>query len=126
MRANSFKSKSKRPADYANNQLVLFNHSVLAHDVAETVALCANYAEKARCIMQAIQQIQKPTYPQEWTSYNQAQTNEKARFLELLYELCQSIDEMPRKPGAGRTRLPLGNMIFCAVWLCTKIQKWYK
>ncbi|MEJ7577828.1 MAG: transposase [Pyrinomonadaceae bacterium] len=58
----------------------------------------------------------KPTYRQEWSAYNLAQTNEKARFQELLYELCQSIDDLPRKPGAGRNRLPLGEMIFCAAY----------
>jgi hypothetical protein len=65
--------------------------------------------------MEVSEKVRK-TYLQEWHEYNQAQTKEKARFLELLYELCQGIDEMPRKAGAGRTRLPLGNMIFCAVY----------
>jgi transposase len=60
--------------------------------------------------------VQRPTYKQEWTAYNQAQTNEKARFLELLYELCKLVIDIPRKEGAGRTRLPLGDMIFCAVY----------
>jgi hypothetical protein len=60
--------------------------------------------------------VKKQTYKQEWTAYNQAQTNEKARFLELLYELCKLVIDIPRKEGAGRTRLPLGDMIFCAVY----------
>lgn len=58
----------------------------------------------------------RKTYPQEWTAYNQAQTNEKSKFQELLFELCQSVEDLPRKPGAGRNRLPLGEMIFAAVF----------
>jgi transposase len=56
------------------------------------------------------------TYKQEWQAYNQAQTNEKAKFHELLYALCQNITDIPRKQGAGRNRLPLGEMIFCVVF----------
>ncbi len=58
----------------------------------------------------------KRTYKQEWREYNLAQINEKARFIELLYELCRDVENLPRKPGAGRTRLPLREMIFCAVF----------
>lgn len=58
----------------------------------------------------------KPTYKQAWSAYNQAQTNEKARFQELLYELCQGIEDLPRKPGAGRNRLPLSGMIFASAF----------
>jgi transposase len=56
----------------------------------------------------------KRTYRQEWAEYNQAQTNEKARFQELLYALCQGVEELPRKGRAGRNRYPLGDMMFCA------------
>src|SRR5437588_3635355 len=60
---------------------------------------------------------QKPkTYKQEWHEYNLAQTNEKAKFLELLYELCQNIEDLPKKPGAGRVRLPMRDMIFASVF----------
>jgi transposase len=59
---------------------------------------------------------QKRIYRQEWREYNLAQINEKARFIELLYELCRNVDNLPRKPGAGRTRLPLREMIFCAAF----------
>jgi transposase len=65
--------------------------------------------------MQTEQTIRK-TYSQEWTAYNQAQTNEKAHFQSLLFELCQRVDDMPRKQGAGRNRLPLSQMIFCVVF----------
>lgn len=58
----------------------------------------------------------KRVYRQEWHEYNLAQINEKARFIELLYELCRDVENFPRKPGAGRTRLPLREMIFCAAF----------
>jgi transposase len=104
----------ERPAACVNKQLALFNYSVSDHDAADTVALCLNHAEKARCTMET--PAQKPTYSQEWTAYNQAQTNEKAQFLSLLYALCQNVEDLPRKNIAGRNRLPLSEMIFCAVF----------
>lgn len=35
----------------------------------------------------------KPTYKQEWSAYNLAQTNEKSEFQALLYELSGGIEE---------------------------------
>jgi transposase len=58
----------------------------------------------------------RPTYSQDWTNYNLAQTNEKTRFLELLFELCSQIEDIPRKDGAGRTRIPLADMVFAVVY----------
>jgi transposase len=63
-----------------------------------------------------VQPKPRPTYSQDWTSYNQAQTNEKTRFLELLYELCSQIDDLPRKNITGRNRIPLADMIFAVVF----------
>jgi transposase len=56
----------------------------------------------------------KPTYKQEWRSYTQAQVNEKAKFLELLYALCETIDEPPQR--MGRPRVPLADRIFATVF----------
>lgn len=56
----------------------------------------------------------RKTYPQQWPAYNQAQTNEKARFLELLYELCKGIDEPMQT--FGRPRLSFAEMIFAAAF----------
>jgi transposase len=58
----------------------------------------------------------KPIYRQQWHEYNLAQINEKAKFQELLHDLCQNVDNIPRKPGAGRSRFPLREMIFCAAF----------
>lgn len=52
------------------------------------------------------------TYSQNWTAYNQAQTNEKARFATLLRELCNGIVQPPQT--RGRPRLPLADVVFGA------------
>ena len=44
----------------------------------------------------------KQTYKQEWTAYNQAQTNEKDQFQSLLRELCRGIGEPSQKIGRPR------------------------
>jgi len=41
------------------------------------------------------------TYPQDWVAYNQAQTQEKILFLELLHDLTSQI---PRQKNNGRGR----------------------
>ena len=56
----------------------------------------------------------KIRYKQVWKAYNSAQTNEKARFLALLYELCSGIDEPIQ--SMGRTRQPMADMIFAAAY----------
>jgi len=56
----------------------------------------------------------KQTYKQEWTAYNQAQTNEKEKFVELLAELCKGIEEPEQK--MGRPRLPLADIVFASTF----------
>jgi transposase len=56
----------------------------------------------------------KIRYKQVWSAYNNAQTNEKARFLSLLSDLCSGIDEPIQT--MGRTRLPMADMIFAAAY----------
>jgi|SRR5689334_3634842 len=56
----------------------------------------------------------KIRYKQMWPAYNTAQTNEKAHFIALLHELCSGIDEPIQT--MGRTRLPMADMIFAAVF----------
>lgn len=56
----------------------------------------------------------KIRYKQVWPAYNSAQVNEKARFLELLNELCAGIDEPIQT--MGRTRQPMADMIFAAAY----------
>jgi transposase len=65
----------------------------------------------------ATQRATRKTYRQNWPAYNAAQTHEKARFQELLSELCTDIKE-PIRSRNGRPRLPLHDAIFCA---CFKV-----
>lgn len=49
-----------------------------------------------------------------WTAYNAAQVEEKARFAQLLSDLCGTIEQPAQ--GKGRPRLPLSDMTFAAVY----------
>lgn len=59
---------------------------------------------------------ERKTYKQEWHEYNLAQTHEKAKFIELLYELCRGVEEPVQT--IGRPRAPFADIIFAA---CMKI-----
>ena len=52
----------------------------------------------------------RASYPQEWAAYNRAQTHEHERFLPLLRELCDGIEQPPQ--ALGRPRLPLSDVVF--------------
>jgi transposase len=60
--------------------------------------------------------IKKPTYRQVWPAYNAAQTNEKDKFLSLLYDLCSGMPALPL--AKGRRPLPLADAIFA---VCFKV-----
>jgi transposase len=62
-----------------------------------------------------IQTAERKSYPQDWKAYNAAQTNEKAKFLELLGDLCDGVCE-PESAKTGRPRLPLRDAIFAAAY----------
>lgn len=65
----------------------------------------------------APEKVAKRTYKQAWHEYNLAQVNEKAHLQTLLYELCNNVEDLPRKNlRAGRNRLPMGEMIFAVVF----------
>lgn len=52
------------------------------------------------------------TYPQDWTAYNLAQKNEKAKFQLLLFELCRELaDPLHRR---GRPQSLIGDVVFSA------------
>jgi hypothetical protein len=50
------------------------------------------------------------TYPQNWSAYNEAQTNEQDKFQSLLHDLCSGLVTVPAK--SGRPRLPLSDAVF--------------
>lgn len=55
-------------------------------------------------------QVERVTYAQQWTVYNQAQTHEGEHFVQLLRDLCDGIPQPPQ--GIGRPRLPLSDVVF--------------
>jgi transposase len=56
----------------------------------------------------------KMTYTQEWPAYNDAQTHEQERFVELLRDLCNGIPQPEYR--FGRPRLPLADVVFSATY----------
>jgi|GEM_PF-560647 len=56
----------------------------------------------------------RPTYAQNWTPYNQAQTQEALLVDDFLMDLLQLVPE-PARSGPGRPAMPLRERIFCAV-----------
>jgi transposase len=56
----------------------------------------------------------KKTYKQEWSAYNEAQTQEKDQFQSLLRELCKGVGEPSQT--IGRPRLPFEDMIFAVAF----------
>ncbi|QIN77838.1 hypothetical protein GBA65_04110 [Rubrobacter marinus] len=50
----------------------------------------------------------------DWTAYNAAQSEEKARFSVLLADLCKGVPEPEQV--MGRPRLPLSDMVFAAAF----------
>jgi transposase len=61
-----------------------------------------------------VHKTERKTYSQNWTAYNEAQQQEKTLFMQLLADLCGSI-EQPQY-AFGRPMLPITDMIFCSVF----------
>lgn len=59
---------------------------------------------------------EKITYKQNWAAYNEAQTTEKHRFQKLLFDLCRSIPQPPRKATRGRDKTLLSDSTFASVF----------
>lgn len=55
-------------------------------------------------------QIQRPTYEQNWRSYNIAQKKEKAEFMRILADLVAGINE--EKYSFGRPKVPVSDIIY--------------
>jgi transposase len=62
-----------------------------------------------------VQKTVQRVYRQDWRAYNAAQTNEKAKFQELLRDLCSGIAEPPQ-PKCGRPRLRIQDALFSTVF----------
>jgi transposase len=57
----------------------------------------------------------RPTYSQNWSAYNAAQSEEKDRVQELLFDLCRDIPE-PERKGRGRKPHTIRDSIFAMVF----------
>jgi transposase len=55
------------------------------------------------------------TYTQQWSAYNAAQCEEKDRFLDLLADLCSTVDA-PRERKPGRPATPVSAMAFASTY----------
>lgn len=62
-----------------------------------------------------ITKTMRVTYPQNWSAYNEAQSNEIRLFDILLNGLVEGVDELPKKAGAGRPNLSQKESVFCSV-----------
>ena len=60
-----------------------------------------------------VTKVTQKTYPQNWTTYNAAQSEGKTRFGVLLADLCRGIQQ-PIREGRGRPALPLADMLFAS------------
>lgn len=58
----------------------------------------------------------RPTYKQDWANYNRAQTTERRHFQHLLADLCRTVEEPERASTRGRPPVPLGDLLFAAVY----------
>jgi transposase len=58
---------------------------------------------------------EKKVYKQDWPTYTLAQTEEKRRFLALLYDITRDLADPPQT-GAGRRRTPMADMVFTAAY----------
>jgi transposase len=97
----------------------LFLSTCTCLDFAENAHKCKHlYAVELLLQRESGAQLPEPlprkTYRQEWHEYNLAQVNEKARFLELLYELCKGVEDPAQT--FGRPRLPFADRLFCVVY----------
>jgi len=65
-------------------------------------------------VTETVQITKRPSYPQNWPAYNEAQTSEKKMFQSLLHDLCAGIPEPTQ--SKGRPRIPLRDAVFAATF----------
>lgn len=83
------------------------------HIIAARLVRARDYGGKNPVVV--VDEVPKrKTYKQNWGAYNQAQCTEKDRFQQLLFELCEGIEEPSRHVKAGK-RIKLADRVFaCA------------
>ena len=71
-------------------------------------------ADGSTTVTETVVLTKRTTYPQNWTAYNEAQTNEQDKFQSLLADLCSGLPVAPRKNG--RPPLPLSDAVFSIIF----------
>ena len=66
-------------------------------------------------VTETFEVTKRTTYPQQWTAYNAAQTNEGDYFQALLHGLCSDV-QTPAQKGKGQKALPLADAIFATTF----------
>jgi hypothetical protein len=102
--------RSKKGSDGANQRSLFENSIAIAHAESPQNHCEPVADERQGSQMQSALHVVKPSYPQDWSAYNKAQTNEKDLFQSLLVELLKGIGEPSQT--MGRPRIPFEDMIF--------------
>ena len=67
--------------------------------------------KKTDKVKEVTKQPMRPTYPQEWPTYDLAQEHEEELFGDWFYDLCSAIQQP--EYGFGRPRLSVADMLYC-------------
>ena len=70
-------------------------------------------ADGSTTVTEVFQVTKRTTYKQQWSEYNQAQTNEKDYFQVLLHDLCSGIPT-PEQSGKGQQQSSACRCDFCS------------
>jgi hypothetical protein len=86
---------------------------VCKHVFAAEYTLKRDYLPDGTVIEQrTLSFTERKTYTQDWRAYNLAQTTEKLRFQELLFDLTRGVKELPVHEGRGRVPHTTKDSIF--------------
>lgn len=94
--------RSKKGSVGANQRSLFENPNAIAHAESPQVHCEPVADERQGSQMQSALRVVKPTYPQNWSAYNSAQTNEKDLFQSLLVELLKGVGEPSQTMGRPR------------------------
>ncbi|MBN8628595.1 MAG: transposase [Planctomycetes bacterium] len=96
---------------------VEWNHKCKHIFAVEIVIKRERNPDGSETVTDSVQITERKTYPQNWKAYNAAQTNEKAKFQQLLHDLCKGIVEKPvENLKGGRPRLCLADALFAVAF----------
>jgi len=95
--------------DYENN----LNIEPCKHIIALRLCYQHYFAPIEKQMREPI--VERKTYKQDWSSYNQAQMHEFELFDQFLYQLISNIEEPERSCKRGRPELKLQDQIFCCI-----------